>query len=406
MTGDSAFVRRPGRPVPSKVLDRSLGVFFWNGVRVTLTRPGQAWQLFRTVRWQAAAAKTRAEWRKRGLPVPPIVIFSVTHQCNLQCTGCYARSFQTSAGESLSLEVPLPRDIAIGEELSSARLESIVAEAEGLGVSFFVMAGGEPLMRPEILTIAGRFPHILFLLLTNGVLADPEMVARLARLRNVIPMLSLEGTATETDEHRGAGIYRRLMEVMGYLKEKRLFFGCSLTLTSGNFSTILGESYIRGLVQAGCGFFLLLDYTPTDQATKGWVLTDEQRGEVTSRTRFLRRRYRALFIAVPWDELEVGGCLSSGRGFVHINASGDLEPCPFAPYSDVNVRETSLADALRSPFLAGLRALPELSEYTGGGCALWRNQEKVETMLAEVRSRGLVAKASAAGTRLDSTPKP
>ena len=65
---------------------------------------------------------------------------------------------------------------------------------------------------------------------------------------------------------------------------------------------MLDESYIRGLVKAGCRFFLLLDYTPTDQATEGWVLTDEQRDQV-SPDAFPAQTLSALFIAVPWDEL-------------------------------------------------------------------------------------------------------
>ena len=42
-------------------------------------------------------------------------------------------------------------------------------------------------------------------------------------------------------------------------------------------------------------------------------------------------KYRALFVNVPGDEKDFGGCLSAGRGFVHVSAEGDLEPCPFAP---------------------------------------------------------------------------
>jgi len=372
-----------GRPGLAKVLDRSLLTFFGNGMWVTLRRPAQAWQFSRVVRWQAAAAKTREEWRKRGIPVPPIIIFSITHQCNLECLGCYARSFEKQAETPVIEDAAGSSGIGPPDELSESRLRGIVAEAEQLGVSFFVVAGGEPLMRPEILDIADRFPHVLFLLLTNGLLVDPSMVARFARLRNVVPMLSLEGTADKTDERRGPGTYRRLMRVMGRLKDESLFFGCSLTLTSRNFSEVLDEDYIRELVGAGCRFFLFLDYTPTDETTADWVLTYSQRQQVLSRIRALRRRHAALFKAVPWDEQEVGGCLSAGRGFVHINASGDLEPCPFAPYSDVNLKGTPLVEALRSPFLAGLRALPELSQYVGGGCALWKNREQVERVLAE-----------------------
>ncbi len=376
-----------GRPGLAKVLDRTLLAFFWNGMRVTLRRPGQAWQFSRVVRWQAAAAKTREEWRKRGIPVPPIIIFSITHQCNLECAGCYARSFENRAEAPAADRAAGLDAAALPGELSESRLRGIVAEADQLGVSFFVVAGGEPLMRPEFLDIAARFPRVLFLLLTNGVLVDKGMVDRLTGLKNVVPMLSLEGTAGQTDERRGPGTYRRLMQVMGTLKDESLFFGCSLTLTSRNFSQVLDEHYIRGLVGEGCRFFLFLDYTPTDETTADWVLTESQRQQVMSRIQALRKRHAALFTAVPWDEQAVGGCLSSGRGFVHINASGDLEPCPFAPYSDVNLNDTSLLEALRSPFLAGLRALPELSQYVGGGCALWKNREQVERVLAESGTR-------------------
>ena len=43
-----------------------------------------------------------------------------------------------------------------------------------------------------------------------------------------------------------------------------------------------------------------------------------------------RNKYRALFFNVPGDEKDVGDCLSAGRGFVHVSAEGDLEPCHFA----------------------------------------------------------------------------
>jgi len=390
----------------AKVLDRSLGAFFWEGARISLDRPGQALQFARTVRRQARAAKLRAEWARRGIPVPPVIIFSITHRCNLQCAGCYARSFHES---SLDPAVPgsgdLPLDPALSasagsgtevgpgspspqEELSSARLASIVAQSDDLGVGFFVIAGGEPLMRPEILDIAGRFPHILFLLLTNGTLLEAETARRLTRLRNVIPLLSLEGSDSETDGRRGSGTYRQLIDAMRRLDDEHLFFGCSVTLTSHNFSVVLDDEYVRALRTVGCRCFLILDYTPTDEATRDWALTDEQRAQVSSRLRSLKKNHRVLFIAVPWDEMAVGGCLAGGKGFVHINASGDLEPCPFAPYSDYNLKAGSLAEGLRSPFLARLRAIPELSRYSGGGCALWKNRDQVEGVLADVTSGG------------------
>ncbi len=99
-----------------------------------------------------------------------------------------------------------------------------------------------------------------------------------------------------------------------------------------------------------------------------------------------RKQYSALFVNLPDDEKDFGGCLSSGRGFVHISAQGDIEPCPFAPYSDTNVREATLKDALQSRFLAEVREnsdqLHESDDHTGG-CALWREREWLSSVLAE-----------------------
>jgi MoaA/NifB/PqqE/SkfB family radical SAM enzyme len=134
---------------------------------VSLAHPRHAAQFLRTVRWQAAAGKTRKEWRERGVPVPPIVIFSITHRCNLRCVGCYAYALHggleadsppgEAVGESAHAE-PVADDTLSAKELTADKLESIVAEAVDLGVSFFVIAGGEPFMRPELLDIAERSP--------------------------------------------------------------------------------------------------------------------------------------------------------------------------------------------------------------------------------------------------------
>ncbi|MCL5073057.1 MAG: hypothetical protein M1308_19540, partial [Actinobacteria bacterium] len=94
-----------------------------------------------------------------------------------------------------------------------------------------------------------------------------------------------------------------------------------------------------------------------------------------------KSRFPALFIAFPGGEDEMGGCLASGRGFVHISAGGSLEPCPFAPYSDTNLKNLSLKDALNSEFLKKIRESHETLKGTRGGCALWENREWVKSLV-------------------------
>jgi len=80
---------------------------------------------------------------------------------------------------------------------------------------------------------------------------------------------------------------------------------------------------------------------------------------------------------------EMGGCLASGRGFVHISAEGNLEPCPFAPYSDTSLKDLTLKDALSSEFLRKIRENHQNLKETKGGCALWENRQWVASLLKE-----------------------
>lgn len=58
-----------------------------------------------------------------------------------------------------------------------------------------------------------------------------------------------------------------------------------------------------------------------------------------------------IFLSFPGDEKALGGCLASGRGFFHIGSDGSAEPCPLSPFSDSNVAEMGVREALKSPLV-------------------------------------------------------
>ncbi len=347
------------------ILNRSLGIFLKDAVRTALTNPPQAYFFLKALRWQRKAARIRAKWQRDGVNIPPIIIFSVTTRCNLSCSGCYAQALHPPSEN----------------EMSEAEIRRMMSEARELGVSFFVIAGGEPFLRPEILEIMKDFPEILFLVFTNGLLIDQEMLGRFKKQRNVVPMVSLEGHADDTDGRRGEGVHQFLQKLIGRLKKQGIFFGTSLTITRPTFNTLTDHQFVKNLVQAGCRFFLYLEYTPTVQGTEELVLTSVERARLMSLTDSFRREFSALFFAIPGAEAEVGGCLAAGRGFVHVTAEGDMEPCPFAPFSDSNLRDSSLKDALQSRLLGVIRQHPENLKVTEGGCTLWKRRAWVESLL-------------------------
>jgi MoaA/NifB/PqqE/SkfB family radical SAM enzyme len=346
-------------------LNKSLQVFFKNALSVSLKNPAQAAYFFQTLKNQRKAAGVRKSFHKHGIQVPPIAILSITNRCNLHCKGCYHQAI---------------RDIS-SPEMSEQKLRSVINEAGELGVSFMVLAGGEPLARKDILDITAGHPDILFLMATNGLLITDEIIERFKKQKNVIPLISLEGNESETDNRRGLGAYHHLLGTIEKLKKADVFFGTSLTLTRFNFESITGTEFVRDLNNLGCKIFLILEYTPIKENTEDWVITEEQRTRLAGLINSIRSKYSALFISVPGDEKDFGGCLSAGRGFIHISAEGDVEPCPFAPYSDSNLRDKTLKQALQSDFFKTLREWGESADETGGSCALYARREWVKSLI-------------------------
>jgi MoaA/NifB/PqqE/SkfB family radical SAM enzyme len=347
----------------NKILSNSLKAFFKDALRSAVTDPAQAVFFLKTLNWQRRATRIRKNWERQGIHVPPILIFSVTSRCNLHCKGCYHRTLRQTADADLSDE----------------RLERAMAEAKELGISFIVLGGGEPLMRKGILNIPAEYPEIMFLMFTNGLLINNDVLKKIEEKRNVVPLLSLEGYQTDTDERRGKGVYELLQDSIDMLKQKRIFWGTSLTITRNNFDEVTDDEFVGKLVNAGCRLFMLVEYTPVEEGTEDWVLTQAQRLELVKRRDAFRANHKAVFVALPWDEEEIGGCLSAGRGFVHISADGNVEPCPFIPYSDINIKNCSLKEALQSKFLKTIRENHSQLEETHG-CALWEQREWVQNL--------------------------
>lgn len=271
------------------------------------------------------------------------------------------------------------------KELTEQQLRNIIKEAHELGISFIVVAGGEPFMRPAFFDITKDYPDMIFVIFTNGLLINDQILESMKKQKNIAPLISLEGCEEETDEIRGDGIYKRLQKIIGKIKDHNIFFGTSLTLTKNNFDTILNESFIQNFINTRCKFFLFIEYNPIKPGTEKWMVTDNQRKTIMDTISKFREKWPALFIAVPGDEDEIGGCLAAGRGFIHISAEGDVEPCPFAPYSDMNLNTVSLKDALNSVFLRKIRENHAQFHGADGSCSLWAKREMVQALLKETK---------------------
>ncbi|NCB94122.1 MAG: radical SAM protein [Clostridia bacterium] len=325
------------------------------------------------------ARAKREDAENNGEHIPPFLIASITEQCNLHCKGCYARA-NHSCGDicNSSLEKGLLTDTNWG---------NIFTEAEDMGIEFILLAGGEPFIRKDVLAEAGKHPKLIFPIFTNGTMIGGDYKELLDTHRNLMPVISIEGNQNTTDERRGAGVYQKLEETMMHLHKNGILFGASVTVTKENMQEVLSDDFVSTLKENGTKAVVYVEYVPVDHKTESLALDDEIREAMMTRLDILRKNVTEMvFIAFPGDEKTSGGCLAAGRGFFHINAYGGAEPCPFSPYSDMNVAKTSLKECLNSPLFKALQDNGNLLQEHVGGCVLFEQEEQVKQFLTEGQS--------------------
>ena len=86
-----------------------------------------------------------------------------------------------------------------------------------------------------------------------------------------------------------------------------------------------------------------------NDASTELLLTPEQRTQMYRRIRAFRQTKSIFAIDFQNDGEYIGGCIAGGRHYLHINANGDVEPCVFIHYSNCNIHECTLLEALQSP---------------------------------------------------------
>ena len=340
-------------------------------LKATLRDPRESAFMVKFAAAANRATKRRLELDQEGLHVPSFLIASITSACNLHCAGCYSRCNNATV------------DAEPVKQLSTEEWKAIFREAESLGISFILLAGGEPLLRWDVIEAAGQMKNMLFPIFTNGTCMDDTTFAQLDKCRNLIPVLSIEGNREITDARRGEGVYDRLIAAMDRLHGKNLLFGTSITVTTENIQEVTSPRFMEKLVDRGCKLVFFVEFVPVTEEAKHLAPDDPERDYLLGAIRGLRETFPELMaLAFPGNEKANGGCMAAGRGFFHINSHGGAEPCPFSPYSDVNVRELGVRGALRSPLFMALREGGVLDNDHVGGCVLYEQRDKVEKLLA------------------------
>ena len=238
------------------------------------------------------------------------------------------------------------------------------------------------MLRRGVIEAAGKRKNILFPVFTNGTYMDERYFDLFDKSRNLIPIMSIEGKKEITDSRRGEGIYDRLIMNMDELQNRGLIFGASVTVTTENISEVTSEAFLNELSSRGCKAVIFVEFVPVTEESADLAPGEKERDYLTEEIGKLRSEHpEMVYISFPGDEKSSGGCVAAGRGFFHINSHGGAEPCPFSPYSDINVRDTSLRAAINSKLFRELRDGGYLLEEHRGGCTLFERKEDVERIM-------------------------
>ena len=159
-------------------LSKGIEDFMKDLLKATLQNPRESAFMLRFAAASRAASKKRLAAEKQGEHIPSYLIASITSQCNLHCAGCYSRCNHATT------------DGAPTAQLSTEEWTRIFDEADELGISFVLLAGGEPMLRQDVIEAAGKKPNILFPILTNGTFLNDRYFDLFDRCRNLIPIMS------------------------------------------------------------------------------------------------------------------------------------------------------------------------------------------------------------------------
>ena len=305
--------------------------------------------------------------KKYNCNIPWAILLDPTSACNLHCTGCWAAEY----GNKLNL--------------TFEEIDSIIQQGKELGVYMYIYTGGEPLVRKkDLIRICEKHQDCIFLCFTNATLIDEAFADEMLRVKNFVPAISLEGDEASTDSRRGKGTYQKVRRAMELLHEKKLPYGISSCYTSVNYDAITSEEYYDSLIEMGAYFIWYFHYMPVgNDAAPGLLPNPEQREAVYHRIRRLRATKPLFAMDFQNDAEYVGGCIAGGKRYLHINANGDVDPCVFIHYSNANIRECTLLEALQSPIFMAYHDNMPFNDNMLRPCPMLENPERLRKMVTD-----------------------
>ena len=280
------------------------------------------------------------------------------HQCNIPWPSCLTRR----APATFTAPGCWAAEYGNKLNLSFDDIDSII-EQEKSWVSTFTSTPAEsPLVRKkDVIALCEKHADCTFLSFTNATLIDEDFCQDMLRVKNFVPAISVEASSRQRTPVAERAPTQRSRTPWSCLNSTGFPSACQCCYTSQNASSIASEAYFDWMVEQGVLFCWIFTYMPVGvNAPTDLMASAEQRKTFTVLVRDMRSK-KPLFTLDFWNDRRIRGRLHRRRRrYLHINAAGDVEPCVFAHYSNANIHDVSLLEALKSPLFMGVLRKPAL----------------------------------------------
>ncbi len=315
---------------------------------------------------------------KRGEHFPPFLFISVISGCQLRCQGCW-----------VDVEAP-------SKHISLEEMNRLVGDAKRHGNSYFGILGGEPFLHPQLLDIFAAHPDCYFQVFTNGQLITDEVARELRRLGNVTPLISIEGTATVSDERRGRlDVFARTLTGLENCQRNRLITGVASSVCQSNIDDLVTESWLRKLIDLGVHYAWFHTYRVVGpKPMPGLALTPEQVLRVRRFVVEMRSKMPIAIVDAYWDDKGEALCPMATGASHHISPYGDIEPCPIIQFATETIRDpSSIYDIMNnSAFLKDFR---ETAAAATRGCVVLERPDLVRQLVIKHGARDTTQRQAA-----------
>lgn len=277
----------------------------------------------------------------------------LTYRCNFRCTHCYIPEHG-------------------GPELSTAQVFALLADLARAGTMFLVLSGGEPFLRRDLFEILAEARRLGFhvRLFTDGYFVDERAADTLASLHVGEVHVSLYATDRDAFEAitQVPGSYDRVIEGIRRLRARDIKVTLKTPVLAGAEGGVAGVLALAD--ELGCEVRFDTSVIPQRDGCADPVvqhtLDPQTLRDLVARLASARGEKIEPYVPGSRDAWPMCG---AGRSTVHIEPSGQVNPCVILPLPAGNVHERSFADIWRdSPVLQQIRGYRQRDRHGCRGC--------------------------------------